>query len=131
MVAATLPAVRRDSKWPGAMRIALEALCGFMAAEPDFARVREVEAYAVGPAAVAQRDRARAEVVRMLAAVADPDPTYDPLAVEATLGAFQSLLYSRIGKGRMQDLIEVPPIVTYLGLAPALGAEAAWEVACG
>jgi AcrR family transcriptional regulator len=131
MVAATLPAVRREPQWPGALRVALEALCGFMAAEPVFARLREVEVYAVGPEAVAQRDRARGEVVRMLASVADGAEDFRPLAVEATLGAFQSLLYGRIAEGRLRGLAEVPPIVTYLALAPQLGAEEAWEVACG
>lgn len=129
MVAAVLPAVRRNPEWPGAVRVALEALCGFMAAEPDFARVREVEVYAVGAEAVAQRDRARGEIVRMVATVVEPSEDFDPLAVEATLGAFQSLLYGRIANRRMQQLPEVPPLVTYLGLAPAIGAEEAWKVA--
>jgi AcrR family transcriptional regulator len=131
MVAAVLPAVRREPQWPRAVRVALEALCGFMAAEPVFARLREVEVYAVGPEAVAQRDRARWEIVQMLAGVADSVGDFDPIAVEATLGAFQSLLYGRILEGRLRDLAEVPPVVTYLGLAPVLGAEEAWKVACG
>lgn len=131
MVAATLPAVRREPQWPGAVRVALDALCGFMAAEPVFARLREVEVYAAGPHAVAQRDRARAEIVQMLASVADADTHFDPIAVEATLGAFQALLYGRIVEGRLRDLAEVPAVVTYLALAPQLGAEEAWELACG
>ena len=131
MVAATLPAVRREPQWPRALRVALEAVCGFMAAEPVFARLREVEVYAVGPQAVAQRDRARGEIVRMLAGVAEGAEDFDPLAVEATLGAFQALLYTRIVEGRRRGLTEVPPIVTYLALAPQLGAEKAWELACG
>lgn len=132
MVAAALPAVRREPRWPGAVRVALEALCAFMAAEPVFARLREVEVYAVGPEAVAQRDRARGEIVRMLAGVAESAEVdgFDPIAVEATLGAFQSLLYGRIVADRLRDLAEVPPVVTYLALAPQLGAERAWEVAC-
>ena len=60
-----------------------------------------------------------------------PGEDFDLLAVEATLGAFQSLLYGRIVEGRLRDLAEVPPVVTYLALAPRLGPEEAWEVACG
>lgn len=130
MVAVALPAVRRQPEWPHAVRVALEALCGFMAAEPVFARMREVEVYAIGPEAVAKRDRARAEIVRMLASVAKPGDEFDPLVVEATLGAFQSLLYGRIVEGRLRDLGEVPPVVTYMALAPQLGAEEAYAVAC-
>lgn len=130
MLAAALPAIRREPAWPGAVRVALEALCAFMAAEPDFAYLREVEVYAVGPDAVAQRDRAREEIVQLLRTVATPEQEFDRVAVEATLGAFQSLLYGRILEGRLRDLAEVPPLVTYLALAPMLGAEAAYEAAC-
>jgi len=131
MLAATLPAVRRAPQWPGALRVALEALCAFMAAEPVFAYLREVEVYAVGPETVTQRDQARGEIVAMLATVAEPEGEFDPIAVEATLGVFQALLYGRIAEGRLRDLIEVPPLVTYMALAPVLGAEEAWQVACG
>jgi len=131
MLAATLPAVRREPQWPGVVRVAFEALCAFMAAEPVFAYLREVEVYAIGPEVVAQRDRTRSEIVQMVATVGEPEQEFDPIALEATLGAFQSLLYSRLVDGRTRDLPEVPPIVTYLTLAPALGAEAAYKVACG
>jgi AcrR family transcriptional regulator len=131
MTAAALPAVRRNPEWPAAVRVALESVCAFLAAEPDFARVREVEVYAVGPKAVAQRDRVQAEIVRTLGTVAEPAGEFDPIAVEATVGAFQSLLYTRLTQGRQHDLTEVPPLVTYLALAPTRGAEEAWEVACG
>lgn len=131
MVAATLPAVRRNREWPGVLRVALEALCGFLMAEPDFARLREVEAYAAGPAAIAQRDRARAEILRALGALAEPAKELDPVAVEATLGTFQSLVYARVAAGQLRRLAEVPPIVTYLTLAPSTGAEGAYEAACG
>jgi AcrR family transcriptional regulator len=134
MVAAVVPAIRRAPEWPGTVRVALEAICAFMNAERDFARVQEVEAYAVGPEAVAQRDRSREAIVASLASVAEAEGAlggFDAVAVEATLGAFQSLLYSRIQGGRWRDLVEVPPITTYLAFAPALGPEEAWEVACG
>ena len=130
MLAAALPAVRREPAWPGAVRVALEALCAFMAAEPDFAYLREVEVYAIGPEAVAQRDRARDEIVQTLRNLAPTEQEFDRVAAEATLGAFQSLLYARIREGRLRDLAEVPPLVTYLALAPVLGAETAHAVAC-
>jgi len=134
MLAAAAPAVRREPAWPGAVRVALEALCAFMAAEPIYAYLREVEVYAIGPEAVALRDRARGEVVEMLANVAESEQVlkdFDPIAVEATLGVFQALLYTRIQSGRLQDLVEVPPLVTYLGFAPVIGAQEAWKIASG
>lgn len=131
MVAAVLPAVRRSPEWPGALRVALDALCGFLSAEPAFAYLREVEAYAVGPAAVAQRDRARDEIVEMLVALGGLPASPQSLATEATLAAIQSLLYERVRQGGSGRLAEVVPLATYLALAPTLGAEAAWEGAMG
>jgi AcrR family transcriptional regulator len=132
MVAAALPAIRRSPQWPGALRVALETICGFLVAEPAFARLREVEVYAVGPAAVRQRDRARAEVLKVLEALALDSPLgSNPLPIEATLGAIQSLLYERVRGGRAGAVAEVAPIATYIALAPSLGAEAACEVALG
>lgn len=129
MVAATVPAVRRHGKWPGALRVALEAVCGFLAAEHDFAELREVEAYAVGPAAVKERDRARNEIIRGLAALTPPEERLAPLPVEAALGAYQALLFKRVREHRWEALADVPPLVTYLVLAPIVGAQPAWELA--
>jgi AcrR family transcriptional regulator len=132
MIAATLPAVRRAPQWPGAMRVAAETLCGFLAAEPAFAHLREVEVYAVGPKAVEQRDRAGGEIVKVLSALAlELPPTLDPLGVEATLSALHSMLYEWIrGKGA-ETLMEMAPLATYMVLAPLIGAQAAWETANG
>jgi TetR/AcrR family transcriptional regulator len=132
MVAATLPAVRRSPQWPGAMRVAAETLCGFLAAEPAFAHLREVEVYAIGPEAVEQRDRTGEEILRMVATLArDSPPLASPLEVEATLAAVHSLLYEWIWEKGSATLTESAPFATYIALAPTLGAEAAWEAACG
>jgi len=132
MVAATLPAVRRAPQWPHAVRVALEATCSFLSAEPAFAHLREVEVYAVGPSAVEQRDRATTEIAKVLGALAEEAPqALDPLAVEATLKAIQSLFYERVRKHGPSALAKVPPLATYLALAPVIGAEEAFAVASG
>ena len=132
MVAATLPAVRRAPEWPGAVRVALEALCGFLTAEPAFAHLREIEVYAIGPQAVEHRDRAGKEIVEVLGALALESPAApNPLVVEVTLTAIQSLFYERMRSTGPSGLTELVPLATYLALAPLIGAKDAFAAASG
>ena len=66
----------------------------------------------------------------MLAALIKPPPLSD-LAAEATVGVVEGLLYERVGGGQASEVLAVAPIGTYVALAPQLGAEEAWQVACG
>lgn len=132
LVAATLPAVRRTPRWPEALRVALEAVFGFLAAEPAFARLRAVEVYGVGPQAVEVRDRQGADIIALLSSLASEAPQeVAPLALETTLCAVNSLAYEWVRLEDPRRLFEIVPVATYLVLAPLLGAEAACEVACG
>jgi AcrR family transcriptional regulator len=132
LVAATLPAVRRAPPWPGALRAALEAAFGFLAAEPAFAHLRAVEVYAIGPKAVELRDRQGAEIVRVLRSLAADAPTeIDAVPLEATLAAVNSLLYQWVRNEGARKLPELVPLATYVVLAPFIGSEAALETACG
>lgn len=131
LVAATLPAVRRAPPWPAAMRVALGAVFGFLAAEPAFARLRAVEVYAVGPSAVEQRNSQDGEIVRVLRALATDAPSeVDQVPLTATISAVNSLLYHWVRREGPRRLPELVPTTTYLILAPLLGAEAAHEIAC-
>lgn len=132
LVAATLPAVRRAPPWPAALRVALEAAFGFLAAEPAFAHLRAVEVYALGLPGVEARDRYGAEIITVLRSLAAKAPReVEPLALEATLAAVHSLLYEWVRQEGAETLRELVPYATYLILAPLVGAEEAWEVACG
>jgi AcrR family transcriptional regulator len=131
LLATTIPAIRRDGGWPGAVRSGLEAACAWLAAEPDYAHLLCVEAYAVGPDAVARRDRSRVDVLAALAEIAPPGAALEPLAMEATFGAVQALAYRRVRARDLGALADVPPLVTYLLLGPSLGAEMAFEAASG
>lgn len=131
LLAATVPAIRRHGRWPGSVRYGLEAACGWLAAEADYAHLLAVEAYAVGPEAVFRRDRSEREVIAALVEIMPPAAAAGALATEATLGALQALAYRRIRSGQAEGLAEVPALVTYLLLAPATGAQAAYEAAVG
>ena len=133
MLAATMPAIRRAPDWPGAVRSAYSSMCGFMAAEPDFARLRAVEVYAAGPAALAMRDRAGMELLEALVAAAPEKRVTeaDPIVLEAIGGAVYALIYDCVRDSGPQALPTVVPPATYITLAPFIGAERACEVANG
>jgi AcrR family transcriptional regulator len=131
MVGATLPAVRRSGSWAEGMRTAIASMFAFLAAEPAFARLRAVEAYAAGPVAVEHRDRAAAEAIAVALAL-DPDaPTPAPLEIEATIGALNRILYERVAREGPQALPGAVPLAVYVALTPALGAERACAIALG
>lgn len=132
MLAAALPPARRALDWPSAVRSALRASCGFLASEPAFARLRMVEVYAAGPKAISQRDAAGVQFLRPLLGPAfDDSPEVPPIVVETIVGAIYSSIYDEVRAGRIESLPEIAPVLTYLALAPFLGAEEACEVANG
>jgi AcrR family transcriptional regulator len=131
ILAATGPAIRRESDWRLAVHSALSTMCGFMAAEPDFARLRTAEVYAAGPAALEARDLAGAELLGALlsAAPAEIKAKAEPLLLELSAAAIYALLYDCMAKKGPEELPRVAPYVTYLTLMPLIGAKEACEVA--
>jgi AcrR family transcriptional regulator len=132
LVAATLPAVRRSNGGPEAVRTAVIAAFGFLAAEPAFARLRSVEVFAAGPEAVEQCDKIEDEVSEAILAMRPEDaPQLSPLSMEATLGAINSLLFEQVRNVGPHSLPSAAPLATYIALAPFVGAEKACAVANG
>jgi AcrR family transcriptional regulator len=130
LAAATLPPAKRAADWPAAVRIAMEASCGFLAAEPDFAHLRLVEVFSGGATAITTRDRDGAQILTtLLAAASDDLPNVPPLTVEATVGAIYAALQAEVVAGNVANLPEVSPLLTYVALAPMIGADEAARVA--
>lgn len=130
LCAATLPAIRRSAGWPHSVRAGFGATCAFLAAEPDFARLRSVEVYAAGPEALAMRDAAGMEVFTAMLAGSDLRPP-DPIVFEAVLGAVYAVLQDTVRRHGPERLPEIAPLLTYVTLAPLLGPGSACEVANG
>jgi hypothetical protein len=133
MLAATMPALRRAAEWPAAVHSAYTAMCGFMAAEPDLARLRAVEVYAAGTDALAVRDRAGAELLEALlkATPTEVVSTAEPPLIETIAGGVYALVYYRVNEQGPEELPGIAPFATYLALAPLIGPEAAHEAANG
>jgi AcrR family transcriptional regulator len=131
LLAAVVPAAQRALDWPSAVRIAVRATCGFLASEPAFAHLRLVDLYAAGPEALARRDAAGTRVLQTLLndAAVDGPPQIPEVGIEAIVGAVYSCMADQVRSGDLERLLEITPLLTYLALAPFLGAEQACEVA--
>jgi AcrR family transcriptional regulator len=130
LTAAVIPAIRRSPGWPESVRAATTATTRYFAAEPDFARLRQVEVYAAGTAAIAARDATAVELLQ--AATGDAEvASVHPVARQAILGAVHSVYYERITNRGTEGLAELAPLLAFVILAPFIGAEHASEVAVG
>ncbi len=130
LIAAVMPTVRRIEDWRTAVRVGFEEVCGFFAAEPDFAALRMVEVYAAGPKAIGERDATGRQIVAsLLRPAAEHGVEASHLVVEATVGAILGVFFEAIRKGKAADLPRLAPFLTYFTLAPFVGAEDACEVA--
>src|SRR5262249_44837799 len=130
LMAAVMPAVRRSPGWPESVRAVTTATTRFFAAEPDFARLRQVEVYAAGTAAIAARDEIGAQILREAAGDAELADIH-PIAQQAIVGAVYSVYYEWITNRGTDSLPELAPLLAYVILAPFIGAERAGEVAVG
>ncbi len=130
LVAATVPAARREEDWPEALRRGIEGFCGYLASEPAIAKLRTVEVYAAGPVALMHRDRAWKQILGELI----PEEARGPergLVLEASSGAVYGLLYEEVRRGELENLRDLPPLLTYIMLTPLIGVEEAARVAAG
>lgn len=131
MLAVAGPASRRANGWPAAVRAAFEATTDFLAAHPSFARLGIVEVFAGTALALERRDRTIESFQGFMAPGYERSPEVPPLAAEAIGGAAYELLYRQVRSGGTRSLQEAAPLMTYIALAPFLGAEEACAVARG
>jgi AcrR family transcriptional regulator len=123
-------AFRTGEDWPTAMRAGLATMLAILAEAPAFATMAVVEIEAVGPAGRGERARLLARFHRFF--VAAPVPGADravPVGrrelVAAVVGGAYTSLYRWIDDGRVRDLPDLLPALTFYVLAPFLGPEAA------
>jgi AcrR family transcriptional regulator len=129
IVAAVLPAFRRNPYWPEKVRAGLIAFFGFLASRPTLARVMLVEVLGAGQEALHQRRSALAPLESLLAEGPRRNAEVPPIAVEAITAGILSLAGRRIREKGPQALPELVQIATYLALAPFLGDEQATAAA--
>jgi AcrR family transcriptional regulator len=131
IVAAVMPAFRRNAGWPEGVRAGLGALLGLLASRPAMARLAMVELFAGGPAALRRRTEALRPLQALLAGGRHYSPQAPAIAPEAILAGIVALCRKAIDGSGPESLPSLLPVATYVALAPFLGAEEATATAIG
>ena len=127
-LAATRPACEQASSPRYGVRDGIDALFGFLAAEPDVAKVGFVEAYAAGPRALARGERGIEALSSLLGQGCERNGG-SAVATEAIGGAIHALVHTEIRERRVERMRELTPTATYVALAPFVGPRDACVVA--
>ncbi len=123
-----------QEKWPQAARAGIAAMLGFLAAEPNLARLSMVEALVAGPVVVERYDAAIQGLVPYFRAGREGRPRevlarLSPTTEEALVGGMVSLISRRIIAGRTAELESLLPDLVEFTLTPYLGSAEAAKVA--
>lgn len=120
--------------WPHAVRSGIAAMLGFLAAEPNLARLCMVEALVAGPVVVERYDAAIQSFVPYFQGGREGRPPevlarLSPTTEEALVGGMMSLISRRIIAGKTEQLEELLPDLVEFTLTPYLGSEEAAKIA--
>jgi AcrR family transcriptional regulator len=116
--------------WRDRIRYGLEALLHFMTSEPDTARTLIVEARAASEDAARRRVELLDHFTTCLEDQANEllvDPPTNPVTAAAIAGGVESLLYSRLSKGEIEEIGLLLPSLMYFVVLPYEGHAAAGE----
>lgn len=116
-------------EWPAALHAGIDALFGFLAAEPAGASVAAVEAFTAGPDALEAGDQTIRAFKGFLQPGHELAPDVPPLVTEAVSNAVYALIYGQIRQARVERLRELTPTATFVQLAPFVGTAAACAAA--
>jgi AcrR family transcriptional regulator len=116
-----------SADWPRAVRRAIGELMVYLADRPHYARTIAAEAFAAGPAAVQRNTELARELATLLTEGAPGEPT-GRLTVEGVGGAIWNTVRCQVASGRVQLLPALSDYLSYVVLAPFIGAQAAVEV---
>jgi AcrR family transcriptional regulator len=119
----------RSSDWPRAVRRVIAELMRFLAAHPLYARTIAQEAFAAGPRA-AQRNLELAHAIATLLTEGAPGGRPSRLVVEGLAGAMWHTVRCHVEGGRIELLGALSDYLSYIALAPSIGADAAAELVC-
>lgn len=127
-VAATQPAYEQAGDPSYGVRDGIDALFGFLAAEPEVAKVGFVEAFAASSRALARGERGVETLTALLGQACARDGG-SAVATEAIGGAIHTLLHTEIRRQRVERMRELTPTATYVALAPFVGPSKAVAIA--
>ncbi len=113
--------------WPRAVRRTIGALMCHMAEHPLHARMIVAEVYDAEPEAI-ERNHELAQEIATLLTEGAPEGAGDMLAVDGVAGAIWHTVRCQVASEQIQRLPALTDYMTYVVLAPFIGAEAAAEL---
>lgn len=113
--------------WPRAVRRVLARLMRYLADHPLQARTLAQEAFFAGPEAL-ERTEELAQGIATLLTEGAPHPARGALTTEAIAGALWHTIRCQVAAGRIPLLAALSDHLTYIVLAPFIGADAAVEL---
>jgi AcrR family transcriptional regulator len=125
---------KAEDDWAHAARAGIAAMLGFLAGEPNLARLAMVEALVAGPVVVERYDAAVQTFIPYFAAGREGRPKkvlkrLSDSTEEALVGGMVSLVSRRIVSGQTDELESLLPDLTEFVLAPYVGNDEAAKVA--
>ncbi|MFI7601496.1 TetR/AcrR family transcriptional regulator [Actinoplanes sp. NPDC049681] len=121
----------RPAKWPQRIHCGLDTLLRLLAAEPAFAVLAVVEVLAAGPRARERRRMLLESYTGFFAGVPQRPggPAVPAGVVEAVIAGVYGVIFDLVSTGRVAELPDRLPDLTYFVLAPFLGPAVAARVA--
>jgi len=127
-LSAATPFYRTADDWAGGVHRMITSLCQHLAGDPNFASLAFLEVFSPGPGTIQWRSEMIAKLAVRLRRNAPPAQRPSEFAAEASVGAMWGLIHHFVATGRGAHLPTAAPVLSYLALAPALGAPAAIDV---
>jgi AcrR family transcriptional regulator len=116
-----------SSEWPAAVRRTIGKLMRHLAERPLYAQTIAAEAFAAGPDTV-ERNLELAHGIATLLTEGAPNTPQGKLAVEGAAGAIWHTVRCQVTSGQIHLLPALSDYLSYVVLAPFIGAEAAAEI---
>jgi AcrR family transcriptional regulator len=111
--------------WASGVHRGVVALCEYIARDPVLAALGFVEIFALGPEGMRVCERLTARATELFRGSAQSDQRPNPLVAEASVGAVWGLMHHHVASGHIQQLMHVAPTLSFMAMAPAIGAPAA------
>jgi AcrR family transcriptional regulator len=116
-----------DAGWPESVNLGVSAFVDYLVAHDALTRIAFVEFFSAGPGTVDRRTRIVDELTRLLTEGAQRPPRGPLIANDAVAGALWGIISSCVLSNRVRQLPRVAEHLSFLVLAPYIGAEAAVE----
>jgi len=122
------PSFLTADTWAGGVHRMIADLAQRLARDPTFAGLAFLEVFSPEPEVIRWRSEMIVKLAAMLRREAPPARRPSMFAAEASVGAMWGVIHHFVATGRGTDLPIAAPVLSYIALAPALGAAAAVDV---